>query len=680
MEAIHGLWSEDLQTIWRSTDQRTVEGAAGGEQIPDGTQRFYPTVTYRCTLAVLNLNQRHPGWLSKTDREMLGRYVRTTVEHGPAVTNSVLDLDDQAGVSNPFTLSIYADTLVAACRWGETNDVDDLSEHDLLGRAVETALKVVSAMSGHEGSLRTHPFLMYHAAHAVSGVLSYTAGRGDPSIPSDSRREQLETFVQEATDTARRRVETLLARDALGRLAPSGAVALLFCAATLGIRGHGEDHAYILKALEVGFSAQDETGCWPLGRVVRVHEAPERSKIEISTYEISAVTAETLTALLRSGATAASPEQVGVFIPSTMRALAYAAASDVRLRDGSTPNRGWCSDHPYGSPLIESWTSANVLHLSSETYRLAEERDRAAVLTSFETVNPTDESWPSWLRWDAYKQTSEPDHDHPVLEYIERRIISPIRENPRGLPDPNDESVSALLFGPPGTSKTTIAKAVADALGWPLVMLSPGNFIQRGMEYIEAESREVFGRLMMLTRSVVLFDECDELFRDRKPSAEVEQTRGIAAFVTASMLPKLQELHDRGNVVFFICTNKFDTLDPAIKRSGRVDHIIGVGLPQNQARRTLVTDVLPHDYDPNLIDHFVKETNGFSRGEVLRAAKSIAARERPPNFAHGRDVIDRVTSAMKPSLNTSQEELKEFEEAQRKSSRPYVDTPPTATE
>ena len=80
---------------------------------------------------------------------------------------------------------------------------------------------------------------------------------------------------------------------------------------------------------------------------------------------------------------------------------------------------------------------------------------------------------------------------------------------------------------------------MADGLGWPVLLLSPGNFIEEGLEFIEAQARSVFDHLLQLSRAVVVFDECDELFRDRAPIKSTEQMRGITAFVTRKHAPEI---------------------------------------------------------------------------------------------------------------------------------------------
>jgi len=237
-----------------------------------------------------------------------------------------------------------------------------------------------------------------------------------------------------------------------------------------------------------------------------------------------------------------------------------------------------------------------------------------------------------------------------------------------------------LLFGPPGTAKTTIAKGIADGLSWPVVSLSPGDFIVDGLEHIETHAKSVFSRLMQLSRAVVIFDECDELFRERIPNARLEQARGITAFITASMLPKLQELHDRGRVLFFICTNHFESLDAAMKRGGRVDHVIAVGPPDERARRELLMSMVldlrrdtrpcvTQPYEAVAISTLAKCTKRFTRPELNLAAGQLVRRTWNSE-ERAKKAAEEVARRIKPSLvirasvyNTFLAQRKEFSHA-----------------
>lgn len=258
----------------------------------------------------------------------------------------------------------------------------------------------------------------------------------------------------------------------------------------------------------------------------------------------------------------------------------------------------------------------------------------------------------------------------PDSHVYRRQDCRPDKSGPAESPFSLSKSMSALLFGPPGTAKTTIAKAVADGLSWPVVLLSPGVFIERGLEYIEAQARLVFTDLMNLSRAVVVFDECDELFRTREPTPGLEQTRSITAFVTASMLPKLQDLHDRGKIVFFICTNNFDTMDPAVKRGGRIDHLIAVGPPDEIARQKILSGLVAelrtrsNWNNPILIaaaiNELAKGSERFNRSELSRAVHNLQEMAMPDTEQKARAVALNVIERLTPSLTISASEYTDF--------------------
>lgn len=167
-----------------------------------------------------------------------------------------------------------------------------------------------------------------------------------------------------------------------------------------------------------------------------------------------------------------------------------------------------------------------------------------------------------------------------VLAVLRERIIvehasrneDTLRHNPI-----KDEARSALLFGPPGTSKTEIVRAVAEDLGWPLIDLTPSEFVRGTLANIYVQAEEIFEDLMDLSAVVVFFDEMDALVQTREGEGHLD----IASqFLTTTMLPKLSRLHDRGTVVFFMATNFQDRFDAAIKRSGRFDLLLCMGPPK----------------------------------------------------------------------------------------------------
>lgn len=198
-----------------------------------------------------------------------------------------------------------------------------------------------------------------------------------------------------------------------------------------------------------------------------------------------------------------------------------------------------------------------------------------------------------------------PDTGQKTLkEVVKAEIIDKVMERKTedltkfGIPVPR----SALLFGPPGTSKSRLAKAIAEYLGWPLVVITPSEFLGKGLEQVHAQVNERFHDLLDLQRAVVFFDEMDALAQTRQGDDSdsnspkfggrilhfVEQLqrggRGgpldvTRQLLTTSMLPKLSSLWDQKQVLFLMATNHKQQLDPAITRPSRFDLLLCVPPP-----------------------------------------------------------------------------------------------------
>jgi hypothetical protein len=662
--AMTSLWDESRQTFWRSTEHRGRE--AGSPKV-----LFFPTVSLRCAGALLLLHGDAPDWCSDTTKQLLRDSVaKRIVSFDAGQLDSTLDIPQEQ--KNPFTLSLYVHTLSLICRFSApTNEMVKLAAAKLL----EAGTSLANHPSLGDRSASAHPFILYHACNALRAVASQDLDNGS--------RPLFDETINSLARASRKTAEALLAKHHLGSLAPSESVALAFCAGALSRCARPEDLPYLLACLGICLDSQDVNGSWPLGRVVRENKDVTSDKLEIPTFEIAAVVASVVQDLFAAPPGDVAPALLRSFSTKLLKTAHYAERSVVRLSAAEAPRIGWCTDHAYGADLIESWTSATVLVLMLSLRRLCEEDLRREILSTFPTVSPADRDWPRWLKWSDYRKTSEVDHEYPTLTYLDRHVIAPIASSPRREPAQDPRSVSVLLFGPPGTAKTTLVKAVAEGLGWPVVMLSPGTFIQRGLEYIEAQAELVFGRLMMLSRAVVLFDECDELFRDRKPLANTEQTRGITAFVTASMLPKLQELHDRGRVLFFVCTNNFDSMDPAVKRGGRIDHIVGIGPPDQEARLKIVMHWLkqqqskegwaPRTHLEAALEAFARHSDRFIRNELLRGCDLISAGADWSDASKAETFAKKVVERLEPGLTISDEELKKYRMQRKQYSRPVTE-------
>jgi hypothetical protein len=225
---------------------------------------------------------------------------------------------------------------------------------------------------------------------------------------------------------------------------------------------------------------------------------------------------------------------------------------------------------------------------------------------------------PSTRLWNQYLDCDLPTFPWPrnsVKGLVAAEILAPVRQAVEDytslLSTEEDGRVgpdfklrgrrSGLLFGPPGTSKTSLAQAIAQWLGWTFIELSPSDFLKAGFAGIYDNVNEVFDDMMDLFGAVVLFDEMDALVQTRETGSafprgteksdilvHVQQAGSEVAreldvtqtLLTTTMLPKLLQLRKNGRVLFFMATNHENRFDPAIKRSGRLDLLIRMGPPR----------------------------------------------------------------------------------------------------
>lgn len=662
--AIVELWDPTRKSFWRSTEHRTAEEAKNAEVA------LFPTVTFRSLEALLRMIEEQPEWVDQlTDDLALKKAVPALLSYDEAEFRSSLGVSSEGNVLNPFTLSLYINCLARITGCLRISEEMRTVAKSRLEKACQQILTYRhSAKDSAPVGAAVHPFVLFHVMCAVEAAITRLSG--------EDLVGQLASFRDSLAEILRQQVRTLLAQDSLGVMNPGEGVAVAFCTAALAASREPENAPFVQAALRIAFKFQDSSGCWPLGRIVREDQDSELKRdLQIPTYEIAWALADALFGLFESG-DGSLPECItGDGLERMIKSAIYTASSAVQLESDKKPARGWCSDHAFGKPIIESWTSATVLQSILSFHRLAQTIDREIVLRSFVSVNPRDPGWPKWQRWTEYKAESEPEQDVRILDYLDRAYIRTIAASPRQLPQSSKKNVSLLLFGPPGTAKTTVVKALADGLKWPLVFLSPGNFIERGLEFIEAQAKVVFDMLQRLSQAIVLFDECDELFRDRKPTAGTDQVRNITAFVTASMLPKLQDLHDRGRIIFVVCTNHLESMDPAIKRGGRIDHLVGIGPPDGDARRKIIKQVLsdaltkPHILDG--IDELASHTERFTRVEIERASGLLNRVYNSP--VEAREAARRIADEMKPSLTISTEEFENFNRQKREFSHPHLE-------
>ncbi|MET1125004.1 MAG: CDC48 family AAA ATPase, partial [Archaeoglobaceae archaeon] len=136
-----------------------------------------------------------------------------------------------------------------------------------------------------------------------------------------------------------------------------------------------------------------------------------------------------------------------------------------------------------------------------------------------------------------------------------------------------------LLYGPPGTGKTLIAKAVANEIGANFYTINGPEIMSKFYGESEQRLREIFEEAKQNAPSIIFIDEIDSIAPRREDvTGEVERR------VVAQLLTLMDGLEERGQVIVIGATNRIDAVDPALRRPGRFDREIEIGVPDREGR------------------------------------------------------------------------------------------------
>ncbi|MFA5294553.1 MAG: CDC48 family AAA ATPase [Methanoregulaceae archaeon] len=204
-----------------------------------------------------------------------------------------------------------------------------------------------------------------------------------------------------------------------------------------------------------------------------------------------------------------------------------------------------------------------------------------------------------------------------VREMIELPLRHPELFERLGIEPPK----GVLLYGPPGTGKTLIAKAVANEVDAHFVTLSGPEIMSKYYGESEGKLREVFEEAQEHAPAIIFIDEIDSIAPKR------EDTKGeVERRVVAQLLSLMDGLKGRGQVVVIGATNIPDSLDPALRRGGRFDREIEIGIPDKKGRLEIFqvhSRGVPLADDVKL-DSYADTTHGFVGADIALLVKEAA--------------------------------------------------------
>ena len=258
------------------------------------------------------------------------------------------------------------------------------------------------------------------------------------------------------------------------------------------------------------------------------------------------------------------------------------------------PVSGWKSPHldPESGP--QGWSTAQTVHCLQNMRLIVQKLLHMDVLEEFGgkfIKSANSEAWDRLLDSDI-GDCGTGQGCLTLKSVLSQRMIEPFSPSLNGRPVVpivyTSPCYSAILFGPPGTAKTTIAESLALRLGWDFLVIDTSCFLADGLSNVASRIRYVFDRLQFLESCVILFDEIEEFCLDRETPGLGMESR----MLTTAMLTAINDLRRKQSSIFFLATNRLRAFDSAITRPGRFDLQLFVGTPNLASRKVQLETAL----------------------------------------------------------------------------------------
>ena len=246
----------------------------------------------------------------------------------------------------------------------------------------------------------------------------------------------------------------------------------------------------------------------------------------------------------------------------------------------------------------------------------------AVIMTAETNVQISDKPWDDVKAADVKRISYEDigglnEEISRVREMIELPLRHPELFKRLGIEPPN----GVLLHGPPGTGKTLLARAVANETEASFYVLSGPEIMSKFYGESEQKLRDLFKEAADNAPSIIFIDELDALAPKRE-----EVTGEVERRIVAQLLALMDGLESRGQVIVIGATNRPNAIDPALRRPGRFDREIEIGIPDRDGRYEILlihTRGMPIDKDVDL-NRLADMTHGFVGADVSALVKESA--------------------------------------------------------
>ncbi|NXL83810.1 SPAT5 protein, partial [Alectura lathami] len=205
-----------------------------------------------------------------------------------------------------------------------------------------------------------------------------------------------------------------------------------------------------------------------------------------------------------------------------------------------------------------------------------------------------------------------------IRETIELPLKQPELFKSYGISPPR----GVLLYGPPGTGKTLIAKAIANEVGAHVTIINGPEIISKFYGESESRLRQIFAEASLRRPSIIFIDELDALCPKREGAQNEVEKRVVASLLT--LMDGIGSEGSEGQLMVLGATNRPHALDAALRRPGRFDKEIEIGIPNAQARLDILQKLLkkvPHSLTAAELVQLADSVHGYVGADLAALCK-----------------------------------------------------------